>query len=321
MKRILGIFLSFILLLGFTGASCAEGAGYYLIDSFSDGETTMYREDILAAGLDWSILLEEGGVAQIQFDELVAGTWSDGIISATVEGETEELPYTIEGDTLSLDLYGEIATFRLDDGTMQAAAPSSPQEEDAGSETVAAQPGAPNADAATPLQQWWAGDWYGYWTISGVTDRYEALDDGRWDCYAEVALAEDGAGSIHVWDAEDILFTVSITASEASGSGAMGAAISEEGSYRDGAAIERADLIIDPSLYGYENYMVIDGYYESADDPDEGYYYWVYLRPWGQLWDDIPEDSRPPQYADWYLDSHSLPFDEALGISGAGIRP
>lgn len=305
MKILLLGVLSFILLFGFTGAVYADAAGYYVLDSFSDGEMTMSREEILAMGLDWSILLEEDGIAQIQFDALVLGTWSDGIISVTVDGETETLPYTFEGDALVIDLYGETASFRRGDDAPQTAGAALPPGEIAG-----------DPEARTPLQQWWAGDWYGYWTVSGVTDRYQALDDGRWDCYARVTLAEDGTGSIHAWDAEDELFTVSIIVSEASGSGAMGAAMSQEGSYGDGAAIGRADMIIDPSLYGHENYMVIDGYHENADDPDEGYYYWMHLRPWGQLWDDIAEDSRPPQYADWYLGRYSLPFGEALGMDG-----
>ncbi|MDL2318039.1 hypothetical protein LJC74_02930 [Eubacteriales bacterium OttesenSCG-928-A19] len=294
MKKMLGVLLSCILILGFTGAACADAAGTYLLDSFSDGELTMDREDILAAGLDWSIVLAEDGVAQVRFDHPITGTWLDGVITVAADGETETLPYTIEEDALAIDLDGEIATFRREDGATQATT----------------QPEEPSREAATPLQQWWAGDWYGYWTVSGVTDRYDALDDGRWDCYATVALANDGSGSIHVWDAEETLFEVSVTVSETSGSGAMGAAISEGGSYGDGAAIEHADMIIDPSLYGYDGYMVIDGYHESADDPDEGYYFWVYLRPWGQLWDDIPEDSRPPQYAEWYLERYGLPFDE-----------
>lgn len=305
MKRILGVFVACILLLGLAGIAHAGDVGYYLIDSVSDGEVSMSREELLALGLDWSILLEEGGGAQVRFDELVLGTWADGVIAATVDGETEAVPYTIEGDALIIDLGEEMATFRRGDGATPAAA-AIPQEETE----------EPVPEALTPLQQWWAGDWYGYWAISGVTDRYDALDDGCWDCYAQVALAEDGAGSIAVWDDEGALFTVDIAVSEAGGSGVMGAAISEGGSYRDGAAIGRADMIIDPSLYGYDDYMVIDSYYESADDPDEGYYFWMYLRPWGRLWDDIPAEDRPPQYADWYLAMHSLSFGEALGIGG-----
>lgn len=136
MKRALGVFLSFILFLGFTNTSYANSAGCYVLDSFSDGELTMGRDDIVAAGLDWSILLEEDGTAQLYFDKLVIGTWLDGIISATVEDETEELPYTIEGDALILDLYGETATFLLSDGTPPVVEDVPPQEKSGGSTAI-----------------------------------------------------------------------------------------------------------------------------------------------------------------------------------------
>lgn len=129
MKKLLGIFLSLILFLGLASVSLAEGEGHYLLDSFSDGEMTMDREAILEAGLEWYILLEEDGVAQIQFDELVQGIWVDGIISVTVDGETEELPYTIDGDALILDLYGESATFMRSDDAPQEADPDSSQKD------------------------------------------------------------------------------------------------------------------------------------------------------------------------------------------------
>lgn len=44
--------------------------------------------------------------------------------------------------------------------------------------------------------------------------------------------------------------------------------------------------------------IYIDGWYENGDD---GYYYEIYLRPWGLRWDDAGEDYLPYLYDDWYL--------------------
>lgn len=46
--------------------------------------------------------------------------------------------------------------------------------------------------------------------------------------------------------------------------------------------LEHADWIIDPGLEDYENLIRIDGWYENGDDE---FYYEIYLRPWGTVWD------------------------------------
>ena len=68
-----------------------------------------------------------------------------------------------------------------------------------------------------------------------------------------------------------------------------------------------ADWIIDPALAGrfegYDNVICIDGSY-TADDGTSGLTYYIYLRPWGQLWDDIAQefpDDIPYYYESWYL--------------------
>ncbi len=45
--------------------------------------------------------------------------------------------------------------------------------------------------------------------------------------------------------------------------------------------------------------ICIEGCYEDGDDE---FYYEIYLRPWGQLWDDLDyPDDIPYHYDDWYL--------------------
>lgn len=157
-------------------------------------------------------------------------------------------------------------------------------------------------EVLSEVQQWWDGDWYGYWETHSETEYYKDFQGGRWETFGVINMQVDDTGSIYLWDSEDDFAMANITVNEYGGSGFMGAALSESGHLWFGEEIGHADWIIDPSLYGYENYMVIDGRYE--DEFGEGFNYTVYLRPWGESWDENAEDERPPFYDIWYLSAY-----------------
>lgn len=163
----------------------------------------------------------------------------------------------------------------------------------------------------TDLQEWWGGDWYGWWTtrsgegwLSG-----DDMNGMSWDCLATMDVDEKGNGNFVLWDEvlskDDPMAEIKFTISKDSGSGKMGAAISESGYYID-MDIKHADIIIDPSLCKYENFMIINLTYEDDEGSSEME---VYLRPWGQDWSDVSgtdsgmpyEDMMPYYYDDWYL--------------------
>lgn len=291
-----------------SGASAGE-AGYYVLHSGTEDGITVTADEL---GVEWYIVLKENGDAEIMLDRLATGTWKSGKITCTSDGTTEKLNYAIDGDELTLDIEGLVLRFVRSNDAPPASKPAS-----SGSSS------APEKDLPEYLQ-WWDGNWYGYWEISGTTDAYDELDDGRWDCFAVVDMDEAGAGTLTLWDEYETVATAEIQASEMGGSGSMGAAMSEGGSFMD-SALSHADWIIDPSLYGYDDYMVIDGYYEDPLYPDEGFYYYCYLRPWGLLWDDISADERPPHYSDWYLDVYTSDMSEVQGetdsVSGSPDYP
>ena len=152
------------------------------------------------------------------------------------------------------------------------------------------------------LQEWWDGDWYGYWETHSETDDYEDFQGGRWECFGLIEMNTDDTGDIYLWDTEEDFAMASISVSEDGGAGNMGAAFSESGELWFGAEIERTDWIIDPSIYGYDDYMVIDGRYD--DELGGGFNYIVYLRPWGVSWDENTEEERPLWYDTWYLSAY-----------------
>ena len=163
---------------------------------------------------------------------------------------------------------------------------------------------APTGDA---LLDWWNGAWYGWWTMTGCSGAYESMAGKWWDACAVIDIGSDYTGTVTIWDEDysraDPMSQVSVTLNSA-GVGEHGTVMSESG-YFTNLPLEHADWIIDPAINSrfpdVENMICIEGWYEDGDDE---FYYEVYLRPWGQLWDDFAADypdDIPYYYDDWYL--------------------
>ena len=163
---------------------------------------------------------------------------------------------------------------------------------------------APTGDA---LLDWWNGAWYGWWTMTGCSGAYESMAGQWWDACAVIDIGMDYTGTVTIWDEDysraDPMSQVTVTLNSA-GVGEHGTVMSESG-YFTNLPLEHADWIVDPAINSrfpdVENMICIEGWYEDGEDE---FYYEVYLRPWGQLWDDFAADypdDIPYYYDDWYL--------------------
>ena len=163
---------------------------------------------------------------------------------------------------------------------------------------------APTGDA---LLDWWNGAWYGWWTMTGCSGAYESMAGQWWDACAVIDIGMDYTGTVTIWDEDysraDPMSQATVTLSSA-GVGEHGTVMSESG-YFTNLPLEHADWIVDPAINSrfpdVENMICIEGWYEDGEDE---FYYEVYLRPWGQLWDDFAADypdDIPYYYDDWYL--------------------
>ena len=163
---------------------------------------------------------------------------------------------------------------------------------------------APTGDA---LLDWWNGAWYGWWTMTGCSGAYESMAGQWWDACAVIDIGSDYTGTVTIWDEDysraDPMSQASVTLNSA-GVGEHGTVMSESG-YFTNLPLEHADWIVDPAINSrfpdVENMICIEGWYEDGEDE---FYYEVYLRPWGQLWDDFAADypdDIPYYYDDWYL--------------------
>ena len=163
---------------------------------------------------------------------------------------------------------------------------------------------APTGDA---LLDWWNGAWYGWWTMTGCSGAYESMAGQWWDACAVIDIGPDYTGTVTIWDEDysraDPMSQATVTLNSA-GVGEHGTVMSESG-YFTNLPLEHADWIVDPAINSrfpdVENMICIEGWYEDGEDE---FYYEVYLRPWGQLWDDFAADypdDVPYYYDDWYL--------------------
>ena len=156
------------------------------------------------------------------------------------------------------------------------------------------------ASGGEQLQDWWNGDWYGWWLMTDCWGYYEDMEGYWWDICGTIDIGEDGVGTVFLWDEDytksEPMVSASVSLDEA-GTGEFGTLMSEGGWFTD-IALEHADWIVDPGLVDYPDMIHINGYYENGDD---AYSYDIYLRPWGTYWDDVTEEDLPAYYNDWYL--------------------
>ena len=150
------------------------------------------------------------------------------------------------------------------------------------------------------LLDWWNGEWYGWWKMTGCYGDYESMEGSWWDICGLIEIGPNYTGTITLWD-EDYTKdepTARVEVSlNAAGTGEHGTVMSEGGWFTN-IGLAHADWIVDPGLLEYDNMIWIDGDYEDGDDE---FHYDIYLRPWGLKWDDMDAEGHPYYYDDWYL--------------------
>jgi hypothetical protein len=152
----------------------------------------------------------------------------------------------------------------------------------------------------------WDGGWYGWWQWSNTAGEAEQNEGSWWDCLAEVTLNSDGTGHIVIWDEDwgkdDGVCEVDFTLSDSSSGSGYGILTSNFGWFiNPDDYVEQSDWVIDSGTQQYPGLIRITGYYQSENDPSTHFDYSIILRPWGVLWDDMPENLLPRYYDDWYV--------------------
>ena len=302
MKKILSLALALMMLLAL-GACGSKGGGTsddpnlgkYIGAEFSgDGSQWFLLDEIYDEGESY-IELKSGGKGVFCLGgDATDIKWelkSDGSLKLT--RDSLESSGTLQDGVITLtDLWGSAVTvtFIKGDGV------SSTEKTD-------------NA-----LLDWWNGDWYGWWKMTGCSGDYEEMEGAWWDICGTIDIGSDMTGIVRLWDEDysrdSLMAKVNVSLST-SGTGEHSTLMSEDGQFTD-IYLEHADWIVDSGLMDFEDLIRIDGYYENGDDE---FYYEIYLRPWGIEWDDVDADSLPSRYEDWYLPliRAGKPMPDAIG--------
>ena len=287
MKKILSLALALMMLLSLAACGGKDGGkstdpnlGKYIGTEFSSDGDSWYSLADLYDGESY-IELKSGGKGVFclggEATDIKWSLESDGALTLKRDG-LESNGLLQDGCIMLGDLWGnEVYTLYEKEGT-----DASPEK------------------TGDTLLDWWNGDWYGWWQMTGCSGYYEEMEGEWWDICGNIDIGADKTGTVRLWDEDysrdSLMAKVNVTLSSA-GTGEHGTMTSEDGQFTD-IAIEHADWIVDPGLTDQDDLICIDGWYENGDDE---FYYEIYLRPWGVYWDDVDEDSRPKSYDDWYL--------------------
>ena len=167
-------------------------------------------------------------------------------------------------------------------------------EEDSASESAA-------GTAPVQMQEFWDGDWYGWWMITEADGEYAEMSGYWWDCCANITMSSPSSGEMVLWDEtfsrSNALAELTLAFDD---SGTYGTAASVSGWFLS-EPVTPATWAIDPDTAEYPNMIAFSA---SYSDDTGSFEYYVCMRPWGERWDDVAlsdPDDVPYYYEDWYL--------------------
>ena len=283
---------------------------------------------------------------------------ADGKAELTSDGETTEGKWKLDGEKFTLSEEGADYTGTLKDGVMtinigdmtfiftkdEKNAPANTEEPAGTDEPV-------NTDVRGAYD-WWDGDWYGWWVVYDAEGAFADYEDLFLDAFAEIRV-DGSAGTVKLWhcfgDRDCRLAEAEIEFVDGEGENGYfytsGGSLFPDGLMSVGGdSVTPMDLVyydwvVDPAdstVSHFEDMIEIKGYYTDPNNEADKFTYYVYLKPWGETWEDVRDgdttdclydDMMPFYYDDWYLPllelgytSSIVDFDEGYSFIENGIR-
>ena len=285
-----------------TSTSEPQEIGYWTllrVDSDSADES-MSEEDVALIkdlGIEFYADLKADGTGVLVFDDPVNFTWANGQITCETG---EKCSYSLTDDLLHMDVEGADYVFTRGEGSapdIGVAASTEPSEPDT------------TGNANLVEDDWWSGKWYGWLVVSNGSDYYAEDVDSCLDCIMDLDVYDDGNGYLELSTIEGESFGWA-DVSFGAGTTENGCMMSQNGYIFD-SALDYADWIVDPGasmVSSFDHMISING--TVYDEDGEWYDYYIFLRPWGYLWEDVRgadtsdmlyDDMMPLYYDDWYL--------------------
>ena len=212
--------------------------------------------------------------------------------------------------------------------------------------SVAAADSVPEETDTAGEYDWWAKEWYGWWAIKNGTGIYQEPSDLNivWDAYAEIQTNGEDLGHLTIWDTETSKSFALISGEVYfEPGGENGVMVLRSGTFFYGNTwlasfpvaqmpMEEDALSVDPensTVSHFEEMIEIIGHYVSPENPDDSFDYYIYLRPWGTLWEDVRNgdttgclysDMMPIYYDDWYVPLLNLGYEHPVSSFEEGIE-
>lgn len=251
---------------------------------------------------------EEFQVSDIYPDGLTLELLSYGQAWLSINGEAVYGRWTLEGESFTLDIGGELSTGNLTAGVCRLRLAGSEIEHTllrSGAVLPEPEIQAEPEKEASERQLFWNGDWYGFWKIENATGKWLEQSGQSFDCFARFDIAPDNTGTMIFWDelqsADAPIARVELLISDSADNSVSGVAVSTGGYFYD-SEIEETQWSVEPGTAPVDSMFIIEnGRFESESGSFD---YKLMLRPWGRTWEDVEAADPalvPYFYYDWYL--------------------
>ena len=283
----------------------------------------------------YTVTLLSGGKAKLTSDdEVTEGTWKLDGEKFTLGEAGAAYEGTLKDGVMSISIGGVEFVFTKDEKETPPANTDEPANTDAPVST----------DAPAAGYDWWDGDWYGWWAIKDGTGEFEGYNDSFLDAFAEIRVDGD-VGTVKLWHCygsrESRIAEAEIEFVD--GEGENGYFYTSGGTFFPDGEIESGgeavtpmelvyyDWVVDPadsSVSHFEDMIEIMGYYTDPDNEENTFTYYVYLKPWGETWEDVRDgdtsdclydDMMPYFYDDWYLPLLELGYTDGIVDFDEGV--
>ena len=185
MKKILSLALALMMLLSLAACGGKDGGktdptlGKYVGQEYTAGDDEWIPMDAAYGSGENYIELKSGGKAVFCIDgDADEVKWSldkDGVFKLT--DSDMECVGTLKDGLITIDFWGFGLTMTF--------------QKEGGSEVV---------KTGDKLLDWWNGDWYGWWKMTGCSGYYEDMEGGWWDICGNIDIGADKTGVVRLWD-------------------------------------------------------------------------------------------------------------------------
>ena len=292
--RNLCILLALILTIGALGLGLrkpgrgTEGSGrYYSCALASDGKNRKNPGDFVDLGKDGTMTLWLLGSEMEGHWQLSGQAFSGFMDHRTIEGELKD----------------GVLSFEYGKAQMVFALPEKMDSVLARQETVFV-----TVPEKTEDYEAWTGDYYGTLLLKDGTGAWAGNSGESYDVCGRIRTEETGTGRFSLWNEEnkpgDRFLTADVLFSP--GTTDQGKMSVQWGMLYD-MELGPGEWSVDPgkSPYSYlKDLLYLSGTYMDPAEPGNTFRYEIFLKPWGEIWEEISQEDAfllPPGYSDWYL--------------------